>query len=200
VFVNCPFDKDYLPLFRAMIFAIEYCGFSARCALEVDDSGEVRIEKIIRLIRDSRLAIHDISRTESNPEGLPRFNMPYEFGVFTGFQRAGDESQRKKAALVLDRERFRYQRFISDIAGQDIKSHRGEPEQLIRAVRDWLRGKTKRRLVGSDYIITQFQQFQTDLPALLENAQITTGDLDNYLDFHGIVTAWIAANTERSSD
>jgi hypothetical protein len=80
VFINCPFDDDYRPLFRALVFAIEACGFAPRCALEVDDSGETRAEKLVRLIRASRYGIHDISRTELNPEGLPRFNMPYEFG------------------------------------------------------------------------------------------------------------------------
>ena len=42
VFVNCPFDAEYSPLFRALVFAIEYCGFSTRCGLEVDDAGETR--------------------------------------------------------------------------------------------------------------------------------------------------------------
>ena len=50
VFINCPFDTDYRPLFRALVFVIEYCEFAARCALEVDDSGETRSGKIIRLI------------------------------------------------------------------------------------------------------------------------------------------------------
>src|SRR5258707_13086398 len=86
VFINCPFDTDYRPLFRALVFVIEYCEFAARCALEVDDSGETRSGKIIRLIENSRFGIHDISRTEVNPEGLPRFNMPYEFGIFMGFK------------------------------------------------------------------------------------------------------------------
>ena len=34
VFINCPFDDDYRSLFRALVFAIEACGFGARCALE----------------------------------------------------------------------------------------------------------------------------------------------------------------------
>ena len=42
VFVNCPFDVDYQPLFQAIVFTVEDCEFRARCALEVEDSGEVR--------------------------------------------------------------------------------------------------------------------------------------------------------------
>jgi hypothetical protein len=49
VFINCPFDDGYRPLFRATVFAVYDCGFNPRCALEVYDSGQVRIEKIMRL-------------------------------------------------------------------------------------------------------------------------------------------------------
>lgn len=195
VFVNCPFDGDYLPLFRALIFTIEYCAFSARCALEVDDSGETRAEKLIRLIRGSRLGVHDISRTELNAEGLPRFNMPYEFGIFAGFRYGGGAEQRKKVILVLDREQYRYQRFLSDIAGQDIKSHAGDPDKLITAVRNWLQHQTPRKLPGGDHLRRQFRQFRTDLPALLASLQRTEADLDNYRDFHNLVRDWLEENT-----
>lgn len=54
VFINCPFDDSYLPVFRALIFAVFECGLTPRCAQEVYDAGEVRIEKIARIIRDCR--------------------------------------------------------------------------------------------------------------------------------------------------
>jgi hypothetical protein len=194
VFVNCPFDVDYQPLFRALIFTIQYCGYSARCALEVHDSGETRAEKLIRLIRGSRLGIHDISRTESNAEGLPRFNMPYEFGIFAGYKHGGGSEQRKKVILVLDREQYRYQRFLSDIAGQDIKSHGGDPMRLIAVVRDWLQSQTMRKIFGGVYVGRRFDQFLADLPNLLAELHKTERDLDNYRDFHTVITNWIAAN------
>jgi hypothetical protein len=194
VFVNCPFDAEYLPLFRALIFTIEYCGFSTRCALEADDSGETRAEKLIRLIRGSRLGVHDISRTESNAEGLPRFNMPYEFGIFTGFKYGGNIEQKQKVVLVLDREPYRYQKFLSDIAGQDIKSHSADPAKLIASVPAWLQNQTPRKLVGADYVVRQFEQFRIDLPKLLTELHKTERDLENYRDFHTLLTSWIAAN------
>jgi hypothetical protein len=77
VFVNCPFDSAYRPLFEAVVFAVYDCGFYPRCALEADDSSQVRIQKITKIIGECRLAIHDISRTQLDREsGLPRFNMP----------------------------------------------------------------------------------------------------------------------------
>jgi len=35
VFINCPFDSDYKPLFDAIVFAIFDFGFVPRCSLEV---------------------------------------------------------------------------------------------------------------------------------------------------------------------
>ena len=85
VFINCPFDDGYQPLLRAIVFTVLSCGFSARSAMEENDAGAVRMDKIKRLIRESRLAIHDISRTELDvTSGLPRFNMPFELGLDSG--------------------------------------------------------------------------------------------------------------------
>jgi len=90
VFINCPFDDAYLPIFRALVFAVFECGLIPRSAQEVYDTGVVRLEKIESLIKDCRWGIHDISRTELNANHLPRFNMPLELGLF-----------------VLDREKHR---------------------------------------------------------------------------------------------
>ena len=90
VFINCPFDDAYLPLFRALVFAVFECGLNPRCAQEVYDAEEVRIEKIIALIRDCRWGIHDISRTDLNLRNLPRFNMPLEPGLFLDAKRGSD--------------------------------------------------------------------------------------------------------------
>lgn len=198
VFINCPFDAAYRPLFRALVFTVEFCGFSACCALEVDDSGETRAEKIIRLIRGARLGIHDISRTEANAEGLPRFNMPYEFGVFAGFKYGGGPAQRRKVILVLDREPYRYQRFLSDIAGQDIRTHGGDSVGLIREVRGWLQAQAGQRdLPGAGYISTEYGRFTDDIPSLLAAVRKTAADLDNYRDYHNLVYGWLRENAGR---
>jgi hypothetical protein len=71
VFVNCPFDEGYLPLLRPILFVIIDLGFRPRIALESLDSGRPRIEKIISLIRNSKYAIHDLSRMRSGRRVLP---------------------------------------------------------------------------------------------------------------------------------
>jgi hypothetical protein len=135
VFINCPFDSTYKPVFWAIVFTVLRSGFSPQCALEEDDSSENRLAKIQTIIEECRYGIHDISRTEMDGDPpLPRFNMPLELGLFFGAKRYGNRDQRAKRALVLDREQYRYQRFISDIAGADIHAHGADPGKCIEQV------------------------------------------------------------------
>src|SRR5205085_10402919 len=121
VFINCPFDGEYKALFDAIVFAVNDCGFVPRCALEEDDGSQVRVQKIYEIIAACRLGIHDLSRTEvDETTRLPRFNMPLELGAFLGAKHFGNNRQKRKACLILDSEKYRYQKFISHIAGQDI--------------------------------------------------------------------------------
>lgn len=101
VFINCPFDNAYKPCFEALIFTVMASGFRARCALEEHDAGDFRFDKLCRLIRESNRSVHDLSRVEVAPLGLPRFNMPFEFGLYQGARRFGGKSHREKSALVL---------------------------------------------------------------------------------------------------
>ncbi len=108
VFINCPFDAAYQRLFRAIVFTVHDCGYIARSALELTDASQVRVHKILQIISECRVGIHDISRTELDRRSkLPRFNMPLELGMFLGAKRYGDQRQRRKICLVLDRTSHR---------------------------------------------------------------------------------------------
>ena len=108
VFINCPFDAHYKKVFEAIVFAVFDCGFQPRCALELDDGAQIRFSKISRIIGDCRFGIHDISKTElDESNGLPRFNMPLELGMFLGAKQYGSKKQKKKVCLILDRENYR---------------------------------------------------------------------------------------------
>jgi len=196
VFINCPFDEKYKPLFHALFFSVFDCGFRVRCALEIDDSSEVRVQKILRIIEESRYGIHDISRTELDPiNGLPRFNMPLELGMFLAAKRFGDASQKKKACLILDFDRFRYQKFLSDISGQDIKSHNKDPQELITAVRNWLRSHSKRRSIpGGRAIYKRYLNFVAELPELCATLKIHPDEL-TYADYANLVSIWLKTNS-----
>ena len=83
VFINCPFDEDYKPIFNAILFTVHRCGFVLRCSKEFGESSTIRIQNIIGLIEESKYSIHDLSRASTMGD-LPRFNMPLELGVCIG--------------------------------------------------------------------------------------------------------------------
>lgn len=195
VFINCPFDLGYRPIFNAIVFAVYDLGFNARCALEDDDAGEVRLVKIQRMIEECRFGINDLSTvTLDTTTGLPRFSMPLELGLFLGCKRFGASNQSKKRALILDSEPYRYRQFISDIAGQDIRAHGGDPEHAIRAVRDWLQASSKRgNLIGGGEIIEHFRRFQADLSRICDEAALEPDKL-TFIDLATVIAAWLRAN------
>jgi hypothetical protein len=163
--------------------------------LEAADSGAVRVEKIVQIIRDCRFGIYDISRTELNSEGLPRFNMPYELGLFMGAQRFGGSKQRRKSCLILDREPYRYQAFLSDIAGQDPRSHDQDPSRAIKATRDWLATEIRREgsapLPGAAEIIRRFAEFRKDAPALAERFLLDAESEGTFSDYTALTSTWL---------
>jgi hypothetical protein len=108
VFINCPFDDEYTPIFEAIVFTIQACGFRPVCARSRLNSSDVRLQKIVDLIARCRYSIHDLSRTElDRVSTLPRFNMPLELGIDIGC-RAFGAGQSDKSFLIFDRDRFRF--------------------------------------------------------------------------------------------
>lgn len=88
VFINCPFDDEYTPIFEAIVFTIFTCGFRPLCARQRLNSAEVRLDKLVELIRQSKYSIHDLSRTTPDAvTGNLRFNMPFELGLDIGCRR-----------------------------------------------------------------------------------------------------------------
>ena len=193
VFINCPFDEDYAPLFRALIFTIFACGFRARSARELDDAGQTRIDKLYSLIKECRYGIHDISRTELDPVNhLPRFNMPLELGMFLGAKRYGAKDQKLKRLLVLDIEQFRYQMFISDLAGIDIHQHAGDPLNALRETRNWLANVSRRQLPSANRVSGIYANFCADLPALAAELDFDLAHIP-FVDFERIVVNWLVS-------
>ena len=189
VFVNCPFDEDYKRMFHALVFAVYKCNFLPRCALEIDDAGENRFDKIVRIIRECKYGIHDISRTELNTEGLPRFNMPLELGIYLGAKKVGGREHRIKQCLVLDKEQYRYQKFISDIAGQDIKSHNGSERELVIVVRNWL-SSYQTGLESGSIMWDQYEEFQNELPKICNESKLVHDEL-TFTDYIRLVYGWL---------
>ena len=198
VFVNCPFDENYNPLMEAIIFAIHDCGFIARSALEEEDSAEVRIDKIAKIIKACKYGVHDISRTELGAvTGLPRFNMPLELGLFLGARRFGSRNDKIKVCLILDSDRYRYHQFCSDIAGQDIQSHDGSPEIAVKVVRNWLRNNSRSTNIvipGGSAMAERFRLFQNELPLLCRVLSLERNELI-FNDYTTLISEWLKENS-----
>lgn len=177
VFINCPFDKEYLTLRNAILFTVIYAGLEPKIA-ETEDSAQVRLEQIQELIESSKYSIHDISR--SRPDGKPpRFNMPFEIGMDWGCRAFGTEEQRTKKCLVLEIDRYHYRQVLSDISGNDIKYHHEKPEKAIAAVRDWLWSARKVKIDGGARINIAFKKFTRILKLQLKEEGRTPREIRN---------------------
>jgi len=192
VFVNCPFDDGYRAKLNAIVYVIYRCGFVPHSALEEDDASDNRLDKIVRCIEQCKYGIHDISNIELNDEGFPRFNMPFELGIFFGAKRFGNNEQKSKNALVFERTKFTYQKYISDLNGIDTKAHKDDINVIIKHVRDWLKTASKRKSIPwASTIQNDYQQFVTRLPQI---AAIATLDIDTmtFADYCQVVEEAIA--------
>lgn len=179
IFINCPFDDQYKAIFEAVVFTVMECGFTPRCALEVSNGAQIRIQKINEIIESCKFGIHDISRTELDAaHSLPRFNMPLELGLFLGCQRFGSKLHKEKCCIIFDKEPYRYQKFISDIAGQDISSHENDEYKVIQKIRDWLVVHKKGSLLpGGQEIASRYVAFSQVLPNICAGLRLLPSNL-----------------------
>jgi hypothetical protein len=195
VFLNCPFDDDYYPLLRAAVFTIHACEFTARIALENTGSENVRLDRLVQMIRECRLGIHDLSRVHlTSSTDLPRFNMPFECGVFFGARRFGTQAQSRKRFLLLDKEPYQYQKTMSDAAGLDPRVHGNDPEKLIVCVRDFLADGLDPKPIGPTKIAALYSEFQLALPAITAKANLTLADIEPlsaFNDWYLLATRWL---------
>jgi hypothetical protein len=127
VFLNIPFDAKYRQCYLALIAGLAAHGLLPRSVLEVPASND-RLRRILRLMRQCRYSIHDLSRVERSG-GVPRFNMPFEAGLATALWLLEGRHQR----FLLEAKRFRLERSLSDLNGTDPYIHGGTPEGVLRA-------------------------------------------------------------------
>ena len=196
VFINCPFDKDYLPMLRSMLFTLVYCGFQPRIGSERYNSLEGRLEKIKELIRDCRYSIHDISRMDAMKEGeFPRFNMPFELGIDLGCRVFGNGFCSQKECVVFEKEKYRYTKVISDLSGVDIMDHGMQPELLVHRLREWLRVTTKKKLPHWKKIWEYFVEFWSDFDRITREEHFTDDDIENMssVEFIDYIHDWMSA-------
>lgn len=139
VFINCPFDSAYAPLFDALIFSTVACGFTPRSALESGTTAEPRMDRIVRTLFESRYSIHDLSRSKGEGrEGFARFNMPLELGIAMARRYMTRDSDQQHDWLLLVPSGHHHHRFISDLSGFDPAQYDGSVGTLVPRVLHWL--------------------------------------------------------------
>lgn len=193
VFINCPFDNNYFPLLKPLLFTLIYIELNPKIS-ETSDSGEVRLLKIKELMSVSKYSIHDLSRMEPLKENdYPRFNMPFECGIDFGLRLSNEESFGFKKFLILEKEPYRYQKVISDISGNDIKAHGDEPEQIVKVVRDWFK-PSKPRTPRHKEIWSAFNEFEYDYEQLLVAENYDPKDIQalTFSDIIEYMNVWIS--------
>lgn len=198
VFINCPFDPEYYPLLRPLLFTIVYLGFNPKIALERSDSGEQRIDKICELIKKSKYSIHDLSRLKSNKRGeFYRLNMPFELGVDYGSRRFALNYLKRKKYLILEKGTFDYRKALSDISGVDIKNHNNKPAKVVQAIRNWfVETVGLKNVAGPTAIWYKFNDFTSDFYTRRKSEGFSDEDLDmmpvrEYINF---IRRWLRAN------
>ena len=180
VFINCPFDDDYINTLRPILFCTLDLGFNPRIALERADSGENRVDKIAGLIRDSRFGIHDLSRLKAKKVGeFFRLNMPFELGMDYAAKKFMGNPHDTKKILILEAERYRYQAALSDLSGSDIGVHKSDPATACGVVRNWLAEELGNTTPGPTAIWGRFNEFMADNNDTLEARGYSKKDIQD---------------------
>src|SRR5688572_25631109 len=90
------------------------------------------------------------------------------------------------------RDQYRYQKFISDIAGQDIHAHHGATNTLIEKLAGWLRCEVRnKRIPGGRAIAGEYQAFKGALPRLCAQMQLDLEEV-TFVDFNLMAVRWTA--------
>lgn len=197
VFINCPFDEAFYPLLRPLLFTVIYLGLEPRIALERVDSGEPRVQKIVELIRESRYAIHDLSRLQASEAGeFYRLNMPFELGLDVGCRLYGEGERSEKRCLILEAESYRYQAALSDLSGSDIEVHENEPDKVVSAVRNWLNMAVGLNADGPARIWGAFTEFMADNYDQLKARGFSDQDIEKLpvAELMADMKNWVAEN------
>lgn len=100
----------------------------------------------------------------------------------------------QKVCLVLESEQYRYQKFISDIAGNDIRAHGNDPKTAIGCLRDWIRiNENEVMIPWVSKIWSAYTEFDFDFQKLLQENDLDPLDIQAipFSDVIDIMKKWI---------
>ncbi len=123
--------------------------------------------------------------------------MPFELGLDVGCQRYGAKKHKEKVILILDKQPFRYQKYLSDIAGQDIEYHSNKKNKIICCIRDWYNGLDDQQFPSGEWIYENFKKFNRQLPNMKRKGLLSENL--SFPDYSYIVSDWLSKEKEMFS-
>jgi hypothetical protein len=198
VFINCPFDRAYKPLFDAILFTLYQLGRRPCHALNREDGAGLRLPRIHAQMKSCAVSIHDLSRVSlSGKRRLPRFNMPFEAGMAYALHADG-QGARRHQLLVLDAKAWQVSVSLSDLAGLDPKIHANKPIRAIHAVRAFFaQTYPDIRFRDSRVIKRRYVSFVRALPRMARENNLSATGLrawDSVADLQYVMAGWIREN------
>ncbi len=162
VFLNYPYDDEYIPFAEAMSFAVVAAGMLPLCALDISQPDVPRLRALVEAIESCDYSAHDLARSTGEGEGnLARMNVPLEMGMAVFHALSSQRSDHRCSFFVPDSKS--YHRFASDLAGLDPFIYDGEGDKLLAKTFEWLRSvvpTTIRSDVATPDVQALFQEFQ----------------------------------------
>ena len=147
VFLNYPYDPDYLPFAEALSFGVVAAGMVPITALDLTDPDTGRLEMLVKAITSCHYSAHDLSRCRGEgPDNLARMNMPIEMGMAMFYALSAQRGDHRCAFFVP--QGYAYHEYASDLSGLDPLRYDENPASLVASVYDWL------RRIGPDGIVS----------------------------------------------
>ena len=91
--------------------------------------------------------------------------------------------------MIFDREAYRYQKFLSDLAGCDPCPHNCSPIDAIIAIRNWLSREQKEILPGPIHLNLWFKLYQSAIPGICEELGLRPDSL-SFTDLSLAMNDW----------
>ena len=154
-----PFDHRYEGCFIALVGTLATLGLIPRSVLDVPATAS-RGSRLLGIIRACPASIHDLSR-QGSAAGGPRMNMPFEAGLACGLSWNGRGSGHR--VFLLEAQRYRLQRTLSDLNGIDPYIHDGTPQGVVRSVLEMFRRPRGRIVVrDAEEVVTGVRPLDVD--------------------------------------
>ena len=119
-------------------------------------------------------------------------------GIFLGAKHFGDGDHKSKRCLLFDVEQYRFQKFISDLAGMDIEAHAGNPRRMASKTRDWLATVSRRKTISSTAVMLKSYDLFVEGPPEMAASLGFDAESLAYPDYERFVVAWVKQSAAAS--